>query len=1115
MSLIQEEEVWKLLENYFQTHGIIQHQLDTFDEYIHKGISNIIEKEADIVFGNYKVTFSGVYIPRPTIIDENRILRNVQPYECRLRDLTYDSPIYVDVLETTTNDAGEIVDQKFHNRVILARTPIMVQSTLCNLMTLTSAEKVKNGECKNDNGGYFIIKGKERVLVAQVRGIYNQVMVFDQKTIEKYKLIAEVRSMSDETAHSVLIQCKISKDESSIVFTIPYTKQPIPVGILFKALGFLEKEDIRRAIAIPVSNAREEFVALKFYETIFRESFSVKTQEEALNYIGQYAIHIIKEEKRVDYAWQVVDTELLPHLGVSASVKDKLFFLGSMVQKLLLTVMGKRNVDDRDNYKNKRVEMAGVLCHDLFRTLYKRYIKSLISQLEKKKFTPDIITLMTRNSSITTGLRHCFAVGSWGLPKNAFIRNGVSQVLSRLSYGAALSHLRRIVLPIGKEAKNTKIRQINQSQIMFICPVETPEGAGVGVVLNLALLTTVSNSIPKNFIRDILDKIPIMKSVDSVSDAKDLIKIFLNGVIIGFVREDEKEDFLDLAKYYRSTKIIPKSVSISFDAVDREIRVFCDEGRLLRPLFTVSDEGVINFSLDKNPDWNCAVSNGCIQYLDNIEIEDYEIAMNSTEVKKGIKFCEISPSMMLGVMAASIPFPAHSQAPRNCYMSSMGKQSLGVFALSYKHRSDTTAHVLDYPQRPLISTRAAEFMGFNDMPSGINAMVAIMCYSGYNQEDSVIINKGAIDRGLFSVTSYRTLVIFEKKRGTSTSTEQICKPPENIRRKDVNYDLLDERGIVRVGVPVFKGDVVVGKIVSNNKNESDSNDCSLVVKHNEEGIVDRVEICTTPSGYKLVKVIVRHQKIPEVGDKFSSRAAQKGTCGAIFAQEDMPFTKDGMTPDIIINSHCIPSRMTINQLMESVFGKACALRGEFGDATPFTTSTSNDFATKICDMFSDSGFDKFGREVFYNGFNGDLIEAQVFFGPVYYQRLKHMVSDKMHSRNSGLVTTLTRQPLEGRSRDGGLRFGEMERDCIISHGASRFLKERLFDQSDPYQVDICGTCGTFGTIESTNGAATTEGGSCFSCMTNSKISRINLPYAAKLLIQELNTMGIKTFLQTK
>ena len=448
----------------------------------------------------------------------------------------------------------------------------------------------------------------------------------------------------------------------------------------------------------------------------------------------------------------------------------------------------------------------------------------------------------------------------------------------------------------------------------------------------------------------------------------------------------------------------------------------------------------------------------------------------------------------------------------NC---SMGKQAIGMYSLAYKLRTDTIVHVLDYPQRAIVSTKPAEFMGFNKMPSGINAIVAIMSYTGYNQEDSVILNQSAIDRGLFSVTSFRTVSDVEKN-GSMYTFETICIPPQSsskikigesgyFKRKNANFKFLDEKGVVKERTSVKAGDVIIGKILTkcSKTGEESKTDCSVVVKHGEDGIVDRVNITITPNGYKMVKIVIRNQRIPEVGDKFASRAAQKGTVGAVYRQEDMPFNSDGICPDIIINPHAIPSRMTVNQLMECVLGKACSIKGTYGDATPFSSSSTDNAAERICELLasvgmeSDKAYNRTGWEQMYNGFTGELVKAKVFMGPTYYQRLKHMVSDKMHSRAHGHVTTLTRQPLEGRSRDGGLRFGEMERDCMIAHGASRFLKERLFDCSDPYQIMVCNQCGMM-----------TARDECLACKQDN-VSIVNFPYASKLLVQELQAMGIK------
>ena len=368
-----------------------------------------------------------------------------------------------------------------------------------------------------------------------------------------------------------------------------------------------------------------------------------------------------------------------------------------------------------------------------------------------------------------------------------------------------------------------------------------------------------------------------------------------------------------------------------------------------------------------------------------------------------------------------------------------------------------------------------------------------------------MINKSAIDRGLYVATAYRTITEEERKKGMSTSNETICLPPLDARRRDYNYNYLDDRGLIRKGTVVKKGIVLVGKIITKSSKDSEKIiDCSLAVKNGEEGTVDRVICVTTPNGYKLVKVVIRNTKIPEVGDKFASRSAQKGTTGFVYRQEDMPFTADGIVPDIIMNPHALPSRMTINQLMECVLGKACALEGSYGDATPFTEADmKGDMAEQICKRLEKFGYERHGWEQMYNGMTGEPIEAKIFIGPTYYQRLKHMVSEKCHSRAQGHVTTLTRQPLEGRSRDGGLRFGEMERDAMLAHGVSRFLKERLFDQSDPYQITVCNKCGNICLPKE-----------CQSCQTD-QVSVCNFPYAAKLVIQELQAMSIRTSIRPK
>ena len=1120
VNVLDEEHNWKIIEDFFKTKGLVHQQIESFNDYVNSGIQSVIDDEADITIHTsnkkkYVIKFGEIYISPPSIVKDNRELQQIYPHYARQNDINYDSAICCDIKEQLY-DNDVVIEETKHRRITIGRTPIMVLSDRCNLSNLSESERINAGECQNDPGGYFIIKGNERVIVSQLRGSYNNVMVFKQN--ERFSYSAEIRSMSEQTGHSVQIKAMIGTDDRTIVFSLPYIKENIPVGIIFKALGFTDDEDIINMIGLDTVHVS------KYIRIILRDCFFIQTQDDALMYIGQYSMHIIPKEKRRSYAWQVVETEIFPHMGVSASTREKAVLLGRIIRKLLATRLGMRQPDDRDNYANKRIETCGTLCTELFKTLFKRYINTIKLQLEKKKSRLDILSIINRLNIITQGLRHCFATGNWGVQKNSYIRTGVSQVLNRMTYGATLSHLRTIIIPIGKEGKNAKIRQIHTSQFGYICPNETPEGQSAGIVLKFSLLSRVTRKIPTQLVMEVLEENKNVTPIDKaeLKQIKNYSIVLINGILMGLTNNPESlvEDIKKLRRYKR----IDSDVSVSYDVIDEEVRILCDVGRAIRPLFRVDDNGLIIRKSD-GTDWNKLVEKNLIEYIDNTEIENYVISMDESYLNKWKNdYCEIHPSMMLGVMGSAIPFSDHSPSPRNCYQCSMGKQALGIHALSYKIRTDTIVHVLDYPQRPLVTTKPAEFMGFNEMPSGINAIVAIMSYTGYNQEDSVILNKSAIDRGLFTLTSYRTITDYEKNNGMYTF-ETICVPPQSygkqdqqnyFKRKNGNYSLLDERGVVREGVNVKQGDIIIGKILtkSSKSGKETKNDCSISIKSGEDGIVDKVYLSTTPNGYKIAKIVIRKQRIPEVGDKFASRAAQKGTVGAVYTQEDMPFNADGICPDIIINPHCIPSRMTVNQLMETVLGKACAISGTYGDATPFTSNSTGNAAERICELLAKAGmkdaakggkaYERTGWETMYSGFTGELVKAKIFMGPIYYQRLKHMVSDKMHSRAQGNVTTLTRQPLEGRSRDGGLRFGEMERDCMIAHGVSYFLKERLFDCSDPYQITVCNQCGMIITSEN----------ECTTCKTD-RITTCNMPYAAKLLTQELISMGIKVEIKPK
>lgn len=1051
-----DKKIWNILDNYVKSKGLAQHQIESYNDFIHHGFQSIVDSEPEIRIDltkkkeekakdsseedeenmdffhkeeisvgtppkqkknkknkprkEYILRFGEVYVDSPTIIDDERNVKYILPQEARLKNLHYSGSLCLNITEIHID--GDEVTEKNHTRVPIAKIPIMVGSDKCPLSKMSVQQRVQSGECENDHGGYFIVKGNERVIVSQKRVNYNQILVYAQKvgkknnSKSKYKYETETRSMSAETGHSVCIKAQFGCDDRTIHFALPHITQSIPVGVVFKALGYIRNADIKNFIALP-----EELLpkAERYLKCIYRDALFVKTNQksskkttlkkvmtknDALEFLGMYPDHIIPKDKRKAFAERVLDTELLPHLGINATNEEKATFLGRILNKLLHVVLEVRPEDDRDNVSNKRYESTGILFTELCRSLYKRWLDNIKKQVSDNH--PDVISAISRNNHITSNFNKCMATGSWGVVGNSYIRTGVSQIMTRLSYVAYVSHLNRMVVPGSKEGKNTKIRQVNPSQIFFECTIDTPEGAPAGIVTNLSFMTNITNRIPTVLVKSILETnenlITLQNNTDYPLKEKLLnTHVFLNGIPLGFC--EDPYAFVDELRDWRTNGRLSPFISIIYDRYDNEVHIFSDEGRMIRPVFKVQDGQLLVKNAPSN-EWDFLVEEGYVQYLDTMEAEYSEIVMKESEIIPSTEYCEIHPSMMMGICANLIPFPDHTPGPRNTYQCNMAKQALGMYNLAHQLRSDTMAYVMDYPQKPLVSTLVADITGYNEMPSGINAIVAVIC-NPFSQEDSVVLNKASLERGLFVTTSYRTIVVEEKKRN-SHARESIELPPEKIRL-NYNYSLLNDKGIVRVGLPVYQGDIIVGKIIikTERNTEPEYIDASVTVKPCEEGIVDRVFETINPDGYKLVKVIIRKTRIPEVGDKFASRSAQKGTTGMIVPQEDLPFTANGMTPDLILNPHALPSRMTISQLLECALSKVCVLEGKRGDCTSFEHD-GEILTEKIGEKLAQYGYDSYGWEQMYSGTTGEPIRAKIFIGPTYYQRLKHLVSEKMH-----------------------------------------------------------------------------------------------------------------------
>jgi DNA-directed RNA polymerase II subunit RPB2 len=1171
------EEPWTLIESYFKgklLEKLVRHQLESYNDFITYQIQKTIdmfnpvvihsENDFDEVHKKYKLeiilNFSNFNIYRPQIHENNGATKLMFPQEARERNFTYASNMTIDINIKYVTRSGPNLENaqticKTLPKIHIGRIPIMLRSSICLLKQYKHVDDKITGECSVDPGGYFIINGSEKTILGQERAAENRVYCFDvTKGNNKWSYSAEIKSVPDFKCISpkqinLMITSKNNGFGFPIFAQIPRIKYPIPLFVLFRALGVISDRDICEKILLDVGNKNYKKQLFALQGSIVAANDKL-TQEDAINHIVQFAmftpINLTKEEgarKKVEFTQDILDNDLFPHCRTKS---QKIHFLGYMANQLIQTSVGLRKPDDRDSYINKRIELSGTLLNNLFRNYFNKLVKDMQKQVVREikngswRSTEDYSEIINmtniykiiKSTTIENGIKRALATGDFGIKHTNSNKVGVAQVLNRLSYPSALSHLRRINTPIDKSGKLIPPRKLHNSSWGFLCPAETPEGQSVGVVKNISSLSHIT--IPSNS-ESLYDYVkPYQTDFEDCTNIEldKYVKIFVNGCWLGGAK--------DPVALYNSLKekkykgIINVHTSIIFDYERKEIRVCNDAGRLVRPVLRVRDNKLVltRDIVDRVEKgelvWDdlfisCKITESVMEYIDPEEQNKCLITMKpgkligqaEEEAKTGKIFrythCEIHPSTIFGAIASCIPFPEHNQAPRNTYQSAMGKQAMGMYVTNFDKRLDKTSYVLSYPARPLVDTRIMNLLELHKIPSGMPIIVAIMTHSGYNQEDSVMFNQGSLDRGLFQATIYHREADEDKK--IQGDEEVRCKPDKSKTRcvKFGNYDKLNSNGVIPENTLVENNDIIIGKVVPIKENRNDHTklikyeDQSRSYRTNEETYVDKNYMDKNGDGYNFCKVRLRTLRKPVIGDKFSSRHGQKGTVGNIIPERDMPFTEAGVKPDIIINPHAIPSRMTIAQLKETLLGKILVELGLFGDGTSF-----NDLSIEeICAELLKNGYERSGEELLYNGLTGEQIETSVFMGPCFYQRLKHMVRDKQHSRSIGPMVNLTRQPAEGRARDGGLRFGEMERDGIASHGACRFTKGRLYDASDKFSVHTCKKCGMIVAFNNKK-----EIHHCKMCDNRTDFSHVELPYAFKLAIQELTTMNIAARIMT-
>ena len=1194
---------WDVIDTFFRDTSYYksQHQIDSFNEFIfseENGIRNIIKRENPFIiykgqdantgkfdyeirihFGETleikdKATMEvdlvsgieNIFVSAPSMYDGDN-MKEMFPNDARLRNLTYKSNVFCNIglhyIFHGKDESGNSIPPKVVNfeKVNIGSIPIMIHSKLCLLHNLDPIKLSDFGECPYDQGGYFIIKGKEKVILSLEKKVSN-ILYINSSSDDNLILQGNIKSVSNEgfqssrTNNVNLVVNKLRekiegknviRSEKTFNVRVLGFDVEVPLFIMFRALGFISDKRILSLIIYETDTAKLRNKLIELIRPSVKAAHPIFTQKSAFKFLS-----LNTKGKENFNVIDILNNNLFPNYGGDNLSKG--YYLGYIVRKILLTHIGLYSETDRDSYVNKRVDLPGSLLLELYRELWGNFKRNTSLRIDgeyklnyESIASSDITNIINEynvskifDNKIMDSINKSFGA-RFGTGISS--RQGIVQDLNRNAMLGTLSHIRRLSTPLPSGSKTVGPRKLHNSQWGFVCPTESPDGGNVGIINHLAIIARVTTNVSGSGLYDALIDGELIKLENStIEDITTYTNVFLNGKIVGLHKNPS--GLLEFMKLLKLNSFINITTSISWNIKTNEFHVFTDSGRIIRPVFFLkTDENgdkyneLISGDTSFIENWKKAihgylygiiddlnftspyyyreefgklklkVSNNwmdflrknasVIEYIDSIESENALIGRDIKTFKRDNTHCEIHPSLMLSAVALNIPFPEHSQYPRNAFSCQQTKHAVGVYSSAYSTRFETFSHILNYPQRPIVTTRFKKYTDVDKLPYGINAIVAIASYTGYNQEDSVMLNKSSVDRGMFKSLYYRS---YEDSESDENGKKVYFSNPlmeKNIHKLNPGkYTNLDDHGFIKEETYITDADVLFSKCFKTTS--GDGKEITKVVgktaNFGTSGIVDKVVVVKNKDGLRTSKVRVRKEKIPGIGDKFASRCGQKGMCGMVLEHWEMPFTKDGIVPDIIINPHAIPTRMTVNQLLEVILGKSACLSGHLGDATPFQNNDINQFA----DVLEGFNYERHGEEVMYSGITGDQIRSTIFIGPTYYQRLKIMVADKMHSRGTGPMNYLTKQPAAGRANNGGLRIGEMERDSILSHGISSFLNESVMERSDKYKFQIDKKTGMVSNDDHDENKKT-----------------VQMPHAMKLLIQELESMSVGARLITE
>lgn len=1203
-----------LLQTYFQTQSYpyTRHHIESYDQFISQDLPAIIKDENPILLMHAPIGATGVYkykaeifvgglegdrlyIGTPTIsLQDSKEIRVLLPNEARLRNLSYSSTVEADIVIRLTYSEGAPGGRGVTQREILMdpvadpvqygylakfpifRLPIMLHSRYCLLHGKPASFIKEAGECQYDYGGYFIIEGSEKVLVTHQQQAFNVLNITPQERDPKIAIFSSISCLNATTRRVKRVAFGLLKRENTLLVSLPLVRKPVPVFIVFRALGIQSDEDILRLIFPDPQAAETKILQPLLHESIL-EAHPFYDTFTAIQYIK-----VLTKGFSEAHVLDILHNQMFIH--VEDMPKARASFLAECVRRILRVKAGIDAKTDRDDIRNQRCLTSGVLTRMLFQGLYANWVKAVRLTLDKERnfnegiyegdkyanlFLQGTLNQMFKSGMITEGLMRAFK-GKWTSGTGAASEegSGVIQALSRLSYMDFMSHCRRVVLDFDTGMKLAGPRRLHTSQYGYFCTSETPGGASIGVTKNLSMLTSISVATdPVPILAWLFSRGGVM-TCDQMTPAMLTLSVpvFLNAGIIGYtLRPVALRDALKVLKW---SGCLPPSASVGFSVRDRRVFVFVDEGRPLRPLIHLGLRGKVPVdALKKAGSWRDLVMGvlphtamrgiaqggfidpfasevapslesyverlspdcGVIEYMDPYEMNEAFIANFPEYILPDTSHLEIHPSTIVGLLTSMIPYANHNQSPRNQLSCSQSKQGLSVYSTAFQNRFDNQVHVLCYGQAPIVRTTYYDYLAEGQMGYGHNLILAMGSFTGYNQDDGILMNADSVARGMFRSTFYRSYEAFEEDDPMTHGKTRIGNPANipgwTSLKPGVDYSKLDERGIVRVGEYVTETSVLVGMYLQSET--GDMRDASVTAQVWTRGRVEKVSVTVNNAGLAMVKVRVVQERVPELGDKFSNRHGQKGTIGMLLRSYDMPRTAEGIPVDMIMNPHAIPSRMTVAQLIEAIVGKAAAPLGTVGNGTLFMND-GNPMEAIGAVLRDTLGMEPFGEELMYDGMSGQFIPTQMFIGNVYTMRLKHMPEDKWNARSEGRREQRTHQPTGGRGAQGGLRIGEMERDAILGHGIADFLRESIMKRADGYSTIVCNGCGNIPIYNEKEGLTI-----CPSCdgpiqfigdtantleilpplkRSVASFSKIEIPYAFKLLEQEMNgylNMGMR------